>query len=165
MTLTLERITNNTTLPPQRRYCIGHLYIDGKYFCDTLEPFDRGLDQMMSIEELSRRKVPGLTAIPTGSYHIDFTTRSYRFCNVPFYQQVCCGFVPRLVDVPVFEGVLIHAGNYANNTQGCPLVGKNKQPGAVLDSKETFKALYHIIKHDAMAGHSVVIKITRKYTV
>lgn len=28
-------------------YTIGHLYVNGKLFCDTLENTDRGLDQKM----------------------------------------------------------------------------------------------------------------------
>jgi hypothetical protein len=30
-------------------YTIGYLYIDGKYFCDTLEDVDRGLNSKMSL--------------------------------------------------------------------------------------------------------------------
>ena len=41
------------------KYTIGHLYIDGKYFCDTLEDPDRGLTQEMSLQEIKKIKVKG----------------------------------------------------------------------------------------------------------
>ena len=37
MELKLKRIARRET------YTIGHLYIDGEYFCDTVEDKDRGL--------------------------------------------------------------------------------------------------------------------------
>jgi len=43
MKLLLKRIAKKDT------YTIGKLYIDGKYFCDTLEDKDRGLNESMSI--------------------------------------------------------------------------------------------------------------------
>ena len=33
-------------------YTIGNLYVNGKYFCDTLEDKDRGLDDSMSLEDI-----------------------------------------------------------------------------------------------------------------
>jgi hypothetical protein len=47
-----------------------------------------------------------------------------------------------LINVPAYDGVLIHIGNTANDTDGCILVGKNTQVGKVLESTATFKALY-----------------------
>ena len=67
MRITLIRIANRPT------YCIGKLYIDGVYFCDTIEDTDRGLDDKMTEEEILKRKVKGETAIPTGIYHVYLT--------------------------------------------------------------------------------------------
>ena len=57
------------------------------------------------------------------------------------------GVVPRLVDVPRFEGVLIHPGNTAADTDGCILVGVNKAKGKVLDSVKTYRTLmdFHLM--------------------
>lgn len=121
-------------------YTIGKLYINGKYICDTCEDKDRGLNNKMSASEVLRKKVYGLTAIPTGRYLIDMKTVSQKFKTrtwaVPYK-----GKIPRLVNVPGFSGVLIHPGNSADNSWGCILPGKNKAVGKVLDSQLTFRML------------------------
>ena len=38
-------------------YTVGSLYIDGEYFCDTLEDADRGLTQGMPLEEIRRIRI------------------------------------------------------------------------------------------------------------
>ena len=74
------------------KYTIGRLYVDGKYFCDTLE------DQVRDL--MKDKKVPGQTAIPVGEYEI-IVNVSPRFCRK----------LPRLLNVPGFDGILIHRGN------------------------------------------------------
>ena len=51
------------------------------------------------------------------------------------------------MNVPAFEGVLIHIGNTAKDTEGCLLVGKNTKVGKVLESGVTFRALYEKLKN------------------
>lgn len=51
-------------------YTLGELYIDGQFFCSTLEDKDRGLTQNMSVEQIKSMKVPGETAIPKGTYKV-----------------------------------------------------------------------------------------------
>ena len=128
-------------------YTIGKLYINGEYFCDTLEDTDRGLDQKLPLGTNQLRKVKGRTAIPTGDYEITLEVVSQRFGNRPQY-KFCGGRLPRLMNVPAFQGVLIHIGNDANDTEGCILVGENKQVGKVLNSTATFKRFYEKIKGD-----------------
>lgn len=57
----------------------------------------------------------------------------------------CQGKLPRLLDVPGYEGVLIHIGNTPEDTDGCLLVGYNKVKGQVIDSTKAFKELYSIL--------------------
>ena len=45
-------------LAKKKDYTIGHLYVNGKRFCDTLENTDRGLDQSMPSDELMKKKDP-----------------------------------------------------------------------------------------------------------
>lgn len=135
MDLYLKRIAR------RENYTIGRLYIDGEYFCDTLEDKDRGLSQNAPYAANKRRKVAGKTAIPTGRYQVTLNVRSTKYKSRKQY-QFCKGFVPRLLDVPCFEGILIHIGNYPEDTEGCILVGRNKQVGAVLESADTFHRLY-----------------------
>lgn len=128
-------------------YTIGKLYIDGQYFADTLEDTDRNLNFQMSLSKIKSIKVQDETAIPTGTYKIEMNTVSPKFGTMPFYKEVCDGKLPRLQNVPGFEGILIHVGNGGPElTSGCVLVGKNKIKGGLLESKETFKSLYNILK-------------------
>lgn len=125
-------------------YTIGKLYINGKYFCDTLEDVDRGLTQNMTIEEIKKIKVYGKTAIPTGTYKVTLGVQSAKFSKYKQY-KFCNGFLPRLLDVSGFKGVLIHIGNSDEDTDGCILVGKNTSKGKVLNSTATFKRLYDVL--------------------
>ena len=154
MKITIKRIARKPT------YTIGKLYVNGKYICDTLEDADRGLSQNMSLNELKARKIKGKTAIPTGTYTLSLNTISPRFGQQTFYKQVCGGWLPRLLDVPAFEGVLIHCGNTADDTDGCILVGRNLQVGKVLNSKDTFRSLYNDhLRTARKMGEKVAIEI------
>ena len=135
MDLLLKRIARRET------YTIGHLYIDGKYFCDTCEDKDRGLQQQLPLSVNVAKKKKGVTAIPVGRYRVTLAVKSKRFSQKKQY-AACNGYLPRLVNVPAFDGVLIHIGNTANDTEGCILVGKNTQVGKVLDSTKMFWELY-----------------------
>ncbi len=139
MELTLNRIARRDT------YTIGRLYVDGVRFCDTLEDTDRGLDQSMDIAVLRAKKRRGITAIPTGRYKVTLGVKSPKFSQKKAY-NFCGGYLPRLINVPAYDGVLIHIGNYPKDTEGCILVGKNTKVGAVLESTTTFKALYEKLK-------------------
>lgn len=139
MELLLKRIARRET------YTIGHLYIDGKYFCDTCEDTDRGLRQDLPQPVNRAMKRQGVTAIPVGRYRVTLKVKSPRFSKSAKY-DFCKGFLPRLINVPAFEGVLIHIGNTARDTEGCILVGRNTKVGKVLESAVTFRRLYQILK-------------------
>lgn len=141
MKLLLKRIAK------MEKYTIGKLYIDGKYFSDTLEDTDRNLTNNMSKDEIAKVKVYGKTAIPTGTYVVDMNTVSPKF-GKRSWAQPYEGKVPRLQDVPGYEGVLIHPGNTADDTSGCILVGRNKVKGQVVESQNTFHSLMNILKGD-----------------
>ena len=139
MELKLHRLFKNNT------YSIGKLYIDDVYFCDTLEDTDRGIKSTMTIDEIAKLKQKSITAIPTGRYKITLSIQSPKFKSYAQY-AFCNGYLPRLINVPGFEGVLIHIGNKPEDTDGCILVGKNKAKGQVLESTTTFKELYNKLK-------------------
>lgn len=94
-------------------YTIGKLYIDGAYFCDTMEDTVR-----------TGEKIAGKTAIPAGTYKVKMTW-SPRFKR----------YLPEILNVPNFSGVRIHAGNSALDTEGCILLGLNKVKARVVCSK------------------------------
>lgn len=139
MKLVLKRINN------QDNYCEGKLYIDGTYQCDVIEDTDRGLTNEMSITEIQSKKVYGETAIPKGTYQITLDVVSPKFKDRS-WATFCEGKLPRLLDVPGFEGVLIHVGNEASNSLGCLLVGQKTKDGWVSNSTQTFKDLYYKLK-------------------
>ena len=136
-------------------YTIGRMYIDGVYFCDTLEDTDRGLTQSMSPAVIKSRKRKGITAIPTGRYMVTLNVQSQRFAKKAMY-RFCNGYLPRLLNVVGYEGVLIHVGNTPQDTEGCILVGRNTEVGKVLESRKTFEALY---KELAKEKRSIYITI------
>lgn len=92
-------------------YTIGKLFIDGEYFCDTLEDADRGLNDNMDLDRILELKKPTITAIPVGTYKI-LITYSPRF-----HQNM-----PLLMNVKGFDGIRIHSGNTHKDTSGCILV-------------------------------------------
>lgn len=152
MELNLKRIYKGD------RYTIGTLTIDGKYFCDTLEDRDRGLDNAMTEANIRHIKVKGATAIPTGTYRIDMRTVSPRFKARRWAKQFG-GIVPRLVGVKGFTGVLIHPGNTADDTAGCVLVGKNTVVGGLTASSATYVELMIKMVEADKRGEEITLEI------
>lgn len=152
MELVLERIYKGDL------YTIGKLYIDGVYQCDTLEDVDRNLNQEMSLEDIKKIKVYGKTAIPYGKYKVTLKQKSARFSKSNKYEQ-CKGYLPRLIDVPAFSGILIHIGNTAEDSNGCILVGQNLIKGKVINSTICFWALYQKLKTADDRGEKIWIVI------
>lgn len=142
------------------KYSIGKLYINGKYFCDTLEDTDRNLFQGMSEEWITQEKKYGETAIPFGRYRITLKQQSQKFSKKKVY-EFCKGFLPRLLNVPCWDGVLIHIGNFPNDTLGCILVGENKVKGGVVNSTKWFTELYKILKDADDKGEEIWISIQK----
>lgn len=140
MKLTLKRIALRPT------YTIGKLYIDDVYFCDTIEDTVRDLNKNGKFDN-GEKKVHSKTAIPYGIYEIKWTY-SPRFKK----------YTPQLMNIPSFEGIRIHAGNTSADTEGCLILGKNKQVGKVLNSRATINKFYPIIKN-ACSNGKVTIEI------
>lgn len=130
MDLKLKRIFRGDT------YTIGHLYVDGDYYCDVLEDTDRGLSSDMSEEQIKKIKVYGKTAIPKGTYKVEVT-----------YSPKFKRHLPLLIGVKGFTGIRIHSGNSAEDTLGCLLVGYNKEKGKVLNSRVTSDKLTALLRN------------------
>ena len=113
---------------------LGMLFINGSFFCHTLEPRAR---------PLGARKVPGKTAIPTGTYQLRLDRISPRFSHFKRYPwaRVWGGKMPYLCNVPGFQAILIHVGNTPNDTKGCILVGEAKTADFIFHSVTTFRRL------------------------
>jgi len=98
---------------------IGELYIDGKFEAYTLEDIERDT------------KVFGKTAIPKGTYEV-IMTMSNRFKKM----------MPLLLNVPGYEGVRIHSGNDATQTEGCILLGTTRSVDFIGGSRDAIAKFY-----------------------
>ena len=104
-------------------YTIGRMYLNGEYFCDTLEDAIRPV------------KIPNETAIPAGTYKVE-VTYSPRFKRN----------LPLLVDVPNYTGIRIHNGSNKDHTSGCILVGFNTSKGILSDSRKISDQLTNLLE-------------------
>jgi len=121
---------------------IGELSVDGEYYCDTLEDIFRP------------EKVAGKTAIPRGTYKVILN-------HSPKFRRI----LPRLLDVPGFEGILIHKGNSAKDTAGCILVGywDGEDANWISDSTKAFNKLYPVMKAAYDKGEEITITLKDIY--
>ncbi len=106
---------------------IGDLYIDDVWNCYMLEDKDRNLSTDMSTDDITKIKVFGKTAIPRGRYQIIINFSNHFQKNLPL-----------LLNVPCWEGVRIHSGNTAADTEGCLITGSAKSANQVQQSKVAF---------------------------
>lgn len=142
MKILVKRIAKKNT------YTIGKMYLNNEYFCDTLEDKDRGLKQASSVSSIHKIKVPNQTAIPTGTYEV-VINKSPKFGRV----------LPRVLNVPGFDGILIHRGNTDKDTSGCILVGENKVVGKVINSTTYENKLVSILSEALSAGERITLEI------
>ena len=114
----------------------------------------------MTLEEVKKKKKAGVTAIPSGTYNIRMDITSPKYNSKEWYVKNCHGAkMPRLENVPGYEGVLIHPGNKASETEGCLLTGKNDVKGMVTKSKEYFLPLYNKMYEAYSKGEKIEITI------
>lgn len=146
-----------TRIAKRKTYTIGRLsileevideYSTGtaeRYFCDTLEPTWRDYEH-------GAYKVKGRSAIPEGRYAV-----------VISYSPKFGAWLPILLGGPEFnkqwQGIRIHAGNCSEDTQGCILVGKNREVGKVLDSRIWLHRLKQKIVEAKDRGEAVWLTI------
>ena len=156
-----------TRIAKKKGYTIGHLYINeelrikneelssaphsslftlhSSFFCDTLEPTWRDYEH-------GAYKVKGKSAIPEGRYAVVI---SYS----PKFKQ----WLPILLGGPDFKkkwsGIRIHAGNTAKDTEGCILVGENREVGKVINSRKWLYELKQRIVEAKGRGEAVWITI------
>lgn len=118
--------------------CIGTLRVGDKFWCYTLEDIERAI------------KIKNETAIPLGRYEliIDYS---------PHFDTD----MMHILDVPGFEGIRIHWGNTAADTEGCVLIGLDADldNGDILNSRAAYAALNAIIS-TILKTEKVWIEIT-----
>jgi len=114
---------------------IGKLYINGAFHCYTLE------DKVRDV------KIKSITAIPKGKYEVilNFSNR---------FQRI----MPLLLNVPNYEGVRIHEGNFSKDTDGCILVGSTKGVNMIGNSRVQYVKLMTELKK-ATKGEKIWLTI------
>lgn len=113
---------------------IGELAL-GSFRCYTLE------DQVRHGE-----KVPGKTAIPTGTYPLRITW-SPRFKRP----------MPIVEDVPGFTGIRIHSGNWPEDTEGCILLGRQRGEDAIFESRPAVAAFERELEAALRRGPAQIV--------
>lgn len=149
MELILKRIAK------RKAYTIGRLYVrteeveefrtytSDKYLCDTLEPpciemkTDRPIEEVLNDKALLKSIKP--CAIPEGEYKVSMTYS-------PKYKTQLPLITGDSRFNSLWQGIRIHAGNTAKDTQGCILVGENRVVGKVLNSRLTLARVLANIK-------------------
>ena len=157
-----------TRIAKRRGYTIGRLailkeeseeyrtYQTEEFFCDTLEPTVLELKTTVSKETVLRSptKLASLkpVAIPEGRYAVVITWS-------PKFKM----WLPLLLGGPDFnrlwQGIRIHMGNTAKDTQGCILVGRNQIVGRVLESRKWLYELKQKIVEAKAKGEAVWLTV------
>ena len=107
---------------------LGRLWVAERDFCNTLEDCDRQLEIVHNV------KVPRQSAIPRGRYSLAID-ESGRFKRL----------MPHILNVPSFEGVRIHKGNTAEDTEGCPLLGAHRGEDRIFECGGVFDEFFGIL--------------------
>ncbi len=123
---------------------LSRIYIDGVFECYGLE------------DEFRETKVSGETRIPAGTYKVTLRTEGgfhARYSKDRRFRDIHIG-MPWVRDVPGFEWILIHVGNFEDDTDGCLLLGvlRDELRMAVYRSAEAYRQFYIKIRSAAERG-------------
>ena len=122
---------------------IGSLYINGSFELFILEDTDRELEK-------GGIKIPGKTAVPKGRYQV----------IIDWSDRFKC-LMLHILDVPQFTGIRIHAGNRPEDTEGCPITGKeiDRQTKTLLHSVDALRDLTLKIFNNICCGEEIWLEI------
>lgn len=120
----------------------GQLFVDGKFFCQTLEDKDRELED-------GGEKVYGDTCIPRGRYPVKLT-----------FSNRWGKFMPEILEVPGFTGVRFHGGNTEHDTRGCPLLGAVRTKTGIANCAGVNQRLIDLLESAAEKDEEVWLEVS-----
>lgn len=130
------------------KYTIGFLFINGIYFCDTIEDKVRDFNKDGDLLDPGEDKVYAETAIPYGKYDVELSMS-------PKFKRL----LPMVLNVRHFTGIRIHRGNTAKDSAGCILPGENKVKGRVINSTQYEKEIVKRMREATKRGEPIDIQI------
>lgn len=130
---------------------IGFLWVDGRYFCDTLEPHAIPWVSNPFIGQKAEKRKAGKTAIPEGSYKVVLADSKTHRRVMPFLQHV-----------PEFKKVALRFGKRPKDTRCDVLVGKldgYAETPLLKDSVSCFHELFHLMEEALEKGEEIEVTI------
>lgn len=140
---------------------IGRLFIDDLYFCDTLEDQNRDLNHNGDFDN-GEKKIYSKTCIPFGEYKVTIDVVSPKFSKKEFYKKSCKGKLPRLLNVPYFEGILIHCAEGPKGPdllEGCIGIGNITAEWYLEDCQTVFNELYAKLEEARKNKETITLEI------
>ncbi len=126
------------------KYTEGVLFYKDEEICDTLEDTIRDATKS---GHLTEPKIYGQTAIPYGIFKLSATYS-------PHFNKI----MTSVADVPSFEGIRIHWGATAKNSEGCILAGEKTTDGRLKNTGMTDKITALVQAHE-LKGDKVYLEI------
>lgn len=143
-------------------FTIGKFFINGKYFCDTLEDKDRGLKDTMTKSEIKKKKIKGYTAIQSGTFPLILSLSGHFSQNKNGYREFYKDWDFMLPEIVLkgWSGVRIHWGTDTSYSAGCVLLGSNITGDSIPldDSKYCVRRFYDFL-------HSIYDKCELQITI
>jgi hypothetical protein len=123
---------------------IGDLFVDNTFECYTLEDVVREVVG----QPVSSWKVQNQTAIPVGRYQVIIDYSDHFGRNMM-----------HVLNVPGFEGIRIHGGNTAADTDGCILVGQQRSDDAIRNCAPALLTLQSKVQAAITGGDTVWVTV------
>ena len=134
----------------------GLLFLDGNYFCHTLELPWKNNQVMVSCIQAGKYKL--IQRKESGKGY----DQKRLYIGRPLEKIMSNGMI-EISDIPGRKWILIHSGNRISSVQGCVLVGDNCiQTWAyyrVTSSRVAYDRLYPIVMGELLKGEDVYIDI------
>lgn len=130
-------------------YTIGDVYINGEWYCNSLEDTvrDGGI------------KIPTETAIPGNGHTINGIKAPDHYSILWTYSPKFKRNMPLVFPVPCFEGIRIHKGKNERYSAGCILFGLNTIKGQLTKSEEICEDFYKLVKDCSDRGEKIILTI------